>query len=304
MVPEPLSHINAITDPDVYIYHHSIYCESGVRKFKELGCKKVLKYHNITPPEFFPKNSEPAVQCQKGLDQLEEILAQDCAVWADSEYNAEQLLRVKPVNYTVIPPFNQVPMLQEAVPDYRGVLKFNDWNTTVIMVGRVAPNKDVLQGVDAFNEFQKKNGQSRLIIVGDNSGDYAKEVDGRIRLYGLQDKVFITGKVSLPTLKAYYLIADLLLIASKHEGFCVPMVEAMAMNVPVVSNTFCALPWTGGDAVKYTNANPGDMAAGMSEVLADRIKWIEAGRQRFDRHYSMSAIEGAVTFGLNSIEQK
>jgi len=38
---------------DVLIYHHSIGCTSGVETMQAATCRKIVKYHNVTPPEFF-----------------------------------------------------------------------------------------------------------------------------------------------------------------------------------------------------------------------------------------------------------
>ncbi len=293
-----------LKDVDIFIYHHSIVCDSGVRKFKELDCRKILKYHNITPPHFFPIEEDVADACQRGLDQISTLLDEPCEVWADSVYNGEHLREFADIEYTVIPPYNQVEMMENVMPDYQSVLHFDDWNTNIIMVGRVARNKNVMRGIEAFGEYYKFNKHSRLIIVGDAGGLYANEVLAKIKELGIGKNVCITGKVTLEALKACYLIADALLITSKHEGFCVPMVEAMAMNVPVVSNRLCALPYTGGDAVHYTDDDPKNIALGIAHVVKHKTHFIEKGKERFFKNYRYLAIADAVLDGIISKDTK
>ena len=70
-------------------------------------------------------------------------------------------------------------------------------------------------------------------------------------------------------MKALYLTADVLLVTSLHEGFCVPLVEAMGLRLPVVAVPTAAVPYTGGDAARYADADPAAIAERIREVLAD-----------------------------------
>lgn len=296
-VPFPVTPINQMAGLDAYIYHHSVYCNLGVKFFKELNCRKIVKYHNITPPHWFAPGTDAFVHCTLGLNQIKDILIEPCEVWVDSEYNGRCLNEVTPCQFKVIPPFNQVDILQETVSDAKTVLPFDDWNTNIIMVGRVAPNKNVLGAIEAFHAYLQHNKNSRLIIVGDDGGSYGEEVKQRIAKLGLS-KVVITGKVNISVLKAFYLIADALLITSQHEGFCVPMVEAMAMRIPVIANRQCALPYTGGDAVCYAE-NASEIVAGIQHVLENRTSFIDKGYRRFKEHYQNLAIESALLFSIS-----
>jgi glycosyltransferase involved in cell wall biosynthesis len=304
------SHVNLSVHPisdmeriglDVYIYHHSINCELGVHFFEKLSCRKIVKYHNITPAHFF---THPQIinECNKGREQLHTIVKQKCEVWADSIYNGEEMRQIKDdLKYTVIPPYNQVDILYETTPDLAGVLQYDDWNANIMMVGRVAPNKDIILGIEAFQALSRRRQNSRMLIVGDAGGAYAEQVRWKIKEMGLQNKIILLGKVPVTFLRALYLIADVLLITSKHEGFCVPMVEAMAFNVPVVANKLCALPYTGGDAVHYTDEkNPSDIAAGIDVALENRIHFIELGQRRFDALYANRVVEAALLSAINS----
>jgi glycosyltransferase involved in cell wall biosynthesis len=275
---------------DVYIYHHSIGCDLGVKWLSDLKCRRIVKYHNITPPHFFPSNTGIVNNVNKGLGQLNTILNLPCEIWADSEFNGQDLCKVKPCNYKVIPPFHHVDLLLTGTTDNKFVNNYNDWNTNILMVGRLAPNKDILEGVEGFAKYNQRNKHSRLLIVGDGFGDYANKVREKINQLGLNDKITITGKVDTGALKALYLVSDLLLITSKHEGFCVPMIEAMAFNLPVIANRHCALPYTGGDAVHYTN-NPDEIADGIAYVLDNKTHYIDRGRKMFREKYQNSNID-------------
>lgn len=277
---------------DIYIYHHSIYCEQGVRALEELKCRKIVKYHNITPPAFFQSNSHIAKECQKGLDQLSEIVKYE--IWSDSEFNGKDLRKVDSrVEFTVLPPYNQVGYLNMIRPDHQCALDYNDWNANIIMVGRVASNKNIMLGVRAFHHhINNHNKNARLLVVGDNGSSYAKEVNELIQDLNLSNKVIMTGKVSAEALKAFYLIADTLLVTSTHEGFCVPIVEAMAFSVPVVASKIAAIPYTAGDAAIFvSDSDPVNISDGIKESFSKREQLIIKGRERFKANFENLTIE-------------
>ncbi|MGL6094785.1 MAG: glycosyltransferase, partial [Fimbriiglobus sp.] len=247
----------ALTSPDdVLIYHHSIGCEPGVKAVEKLPCRrKVVRYHNVTPPEFFAKTDRHVAEgCALGIRQVARLAATDAKVWAASEYNAKHVREVAPGRAVdELPPFHQLDALLAADPDYRAVAGLDDWNTNILLVGRVVPNKNVPLAVRAFAEYrQRHDPNARLVIVGDRPvGGHATEVEKLVRDLGQDSHTLMTGMVTVAQLKALYLTADVLLVTSLHEGFCVPVVEAMGLRVPVVAVPVAAVPYTGGDAVRY-----------------------------------------------------
>ena len=104
----------------------------------------------------------------------------------------------------------------------------------------------------------------------------------------------MTGKVTVGQLKALYLTADVLLVTSLHEGFCVPLVEAMGLRLPVVAVPTAAVPFTGGDAARYAGADPAALADRIREVLADpaeREGQVTRGWGRYESRFTNAAIE-------------
>src|SRR5688572_18647618 len=133
----------AVGRGDVLIYHHSIKCEAGVRAVEELPCRAVVKYHNITPPRFFADVNPDAVEgAEVGLRQAARLARTNAAIWVDSAFNGRELGR--PCDE--LPPFHQVDRLAAAVPDAAAGL--DGWGTTILCVGRVAPNKNLRLAVD------------------------------------------------------------------------------------------------------------------------------------------------------------
>jgi glycosyltransferase involved in cell wall biosynthesis len=113
----------------------------------------------------------------------------------------------------------------------------------------------------------------------------------------------LSGKVSDDTLAAFYRRADLFVTLSVHEGFCIPVVEAMAFDVPVLATAVAALPETIGDAGLLLPPAPAAtlVAEAASRLLTDRslrAELIENGRRRVDDHATIGAERDFVDIAL------
>jgi glycosyltransferase involved in cell wall biosynthesis len=305
--PEPVVHIdevpNVLTSPDdLLIYHHSIGFEPGVRAVERTVCRrKAVKYHNVTPPEFFADNKKVAKGCEEGIAQVGRLADTGATIWADSVYNGEHVQRFRPGRvFHDLPPFHHADQLLALAPDHSAVAGFDDWTTTILTVGRVVPNKNLPLAVAAFADYRRRfNPHARLVIAGDQPVPaHAAAVRECIETYDQGGHVFITGKVSNAQLKALYLVADVLLVTSRHEGFCVPLVEAMGLHVPVVAVPAAAVPYTAGDAARYADADAAALATQVDAVLTDdseRERQVDCGRGRYDERFSTAAIERRFT---------
>jgi glycosyltransferase involved in cell wall biosynthesis len=301
--PEQVLHVNdvpaVLTDPDdLLIYHHSIGFEPGVRAIERTVCRRTaVKYHNVTPPEFFQDNKKVARGCEEGIAQVGRLADTRAVMWTDSVYNGEHVQQFRPGRaFKDLPPFHHADQLRTIEADHRAVAGFDDWATTILAVGRVVPNKNLPLAVAAFADYRRRfNGRARLVIAGDQPVPaHATELKECVEQLGQSGHVFITGKVTTAQLKGLYLTADVLLVTSQHEGFCVPLVEAMGLQVPVVAVPATAVPYTGGDAARYADADAGELATQIDAVLSDeraREVQIARGRQRYDERFSTAAIE-------------
>jgi glycosyltransferase involved in cell wall biosynthesis len=284
---------------DVLIYHHSIGCEPAVRAVERLPCRrKVVKYHNVTPPHFFEKiNPKLAEGCAEGLRQLPRLARSATAIWADSAFNARDFEALAPAGPVVeLPPFHHADELFHAEPDYRAVAGLDDWNVNILLVGRVVPNKNLPLAIRAFAEFRRKyQPRARLIVAGGwPLPDHIEMLLKLIRELGQESYSVLTGGVSVGQLKALYLTADLLLVTSEHEGFCVPLIEAMGLRIPVVAVPNAAIPFTAGEAARYADPDPSVIAAEIDALLTDpvaREQQLHAGWQRYTEKFSNQSIE-------------
>jgi glycosyltransferase involved in cell wall biosynthesis len=114
---------------------------------------------------------------------------------------------------------------------------YEDGRTNILFVGRIIPNKKIDDLIRSFAFFQKfVRPGSRLLLVGDHRGfeRYLGRLQELVRELRVDEVVF-TGQVDDDELYAYYRLADVFLCLSEHEGFGVPLVEAMLFGLPVVA---------------------------------------------------------------------
>ncbi len=100
-------------------------------------------------------------------------------------------------------------------------------------------------------------------------GKYHEKLELFARKLGLADVIF-TGQIRFDEILAYYRLADVFLCMSEHEGFCVPLVEAMYFDVPIVARDTSAIGWTlGGSGVLLPDNDPVVAAEMVNRVLTD-----------------------------------
>jgi FkbM family methyltransferase len=252
----------------VLIVRHSMG-HDALDRILALPVRKVLMYHNITPAALLSDSPFLASYSQKGRDQLVTLRGAVAAALADSEYNALELRAAgfrSPVACSLL-------IDVEAVAA-RAAPRCADTVFTILFVGRVTRSKGQLDLVEAYARFRALySGDSRLVLVGRHDPDdpYVTEVLHAIHRHGLGNgPVNLTGLVSDDALRQFYAEADLYVSLSLHEGFGVPLMEAMAQGVPVLAYPAGAVPYTlGGAAAVLDDATPAGAAARMQELADD-----------------------------------
>lgn len=291
------------TRDDVLIYHHSIGWERGVDVLRNASGRKVIKYHNVTPPKFFAGVSdEHESLCRRGREQLKDIVACRPDLYLSaSAFNKLDLLNAGSDERKtfVVAPFNHVDKLQAGEADLELLDNYNDGATNLITVGGVRPNKGHAALIEAFATYYYHfNGRARLFIVGSENpafNGYTRRLRNLIDSWALDSRVVFTGQVSDRTLKAYYLLAHALLMTSEHEGFCVPLVEAMALKVPIVAYASTAIPETAADAaLVWEERDPFFLAQSIDCLLTSddtRMALTSRAYDRYEQTFSNHLIE-------------
>jgi glycosyltransferase involved in cell wall biosynthesis len=282
----------AVTEDTWLLYHSSV--GSPVANFVAQRPEPlIVDYHNITPPAFFMR-WEPVVAgaLSLGRRQLARFARTTRLGLADSTYNASELNDFGYARTAVVPILLDITALDRVAPDADVLEHLRSASTrggkAWLFVGRLAPNKaqhDVIKAFAAYRRFHDPNG--RLYLVGGSSShSYSTALEKFVDALDLRDAVEFTGAVTDAALRAYYEAADVLVVCSEHEGFCVPLLEAMHRGLPIVAYGAAAVPETAGDAaIVLDSKRPSTVAAAAARVLDDeslRTLLIEAGLARLE----------------------
>ncbi len=256
---------------DIVMFHEAIGTELNVW-IQNQKCRKVMIYHNITPPEFFlPYDSAAVCQCVQGLREVQGLRNTFEMVLAASPFNRQNLLDM---GYAC--PVHVLPIL---IPfeDYEKKAsemifkKYGDGRKNIIFVGRVVPNKCHEDIIRAFSEYLHCfDHDARLFLVGTCQQSYYGRLKEYTKLLHIEENVIFTGHINFDEILAYYRLADLFICQSEHEGFCVPLVEAMYFDIPIIAYDSSAIAWTlGGSGFLMKEKDPLETAAVMDRILSD-----------------------------------
>lgn len=270
---KPVSKLPRLSSADTVLYHLSTGSQLSFT-LQNLRCRKGVIYHNITPSYFFrPYNGELEELLDFGRKGAAHLADKADFCLADSEYNKKELQELGyKCDITVRPVL--IPFTDYAQrPDDAVIKRYdNDGYVNFLFVGRVAPNKKHEDVIKTFCSYQKHcNPKSRLIFVGSWQGTelYYRRLQRYVQALELENVLF-TGHVSFPQLLAYYQIADMFICMSEHEGFCVPLVEAMYFGVPIMAYASSAVPDTlGGTGILLRDKDPVAAAFTADRVLRD-----------------------------------
>ncbi len=274
----------------VLIVRHSMGHDQ-LDRILALKARKILLYHNTTPRALLDLSPHERALARLGREQLARLKPHVAATLADSEYNAVELRALG------FDPVQVCPMLVD-IAALRGasVTRDADAPFTVLFVGRITESKNQLGLIESFAQFRTAFGRpARLVLAGKlRVGDaYLESLFATIRRLGLDGEVLITGHVSDEERDAWYGAADLYVSLSQHEGFGVPLLEAMAYAVPVLAWPAGAVGETLGDGAELLpDLAPSAVADRMLKLARDpgrRAQLAAAGErslQRFalDRH--------------------
>ena len=225
---------------DTLILHYSMGSEVFDQLVK-LSCRRVLVYHNVTPPEFFTGiNAHAAAGARLGRRRLADLAPRIDLAIGVSDYNTRELVAAG------FAPAATVPILIDwsrfAVPPDQTVL--NAWSgpdsagTKLLFVGRIAPNKrqdELIRMLAYYRTCIDPAAQLLLVGAFRDQPQYSQRLHALVRALGLEAGVTFTGPVSLAELVAYYRCASVFVSLSEHEGFGLPLLEAMQHRLPVVA---------------------------------------------------------------------
>src|SRR4051812_41295359 len=237
---------------DVTILHFALPSPMS-QAFADLPNGRVLQYHNVTPARFFAPY-EPALFRLAAIarEELTSLAAATDLGLGDSEYNRQELDELGFARTGVMPIAVDTRRLTQAPPHPVLDEILDDGFVNFLFVGRIAPNKRIEDHIKLAEQYKRYiDPYYRFIFVGryDVVPRYYAAIRALMDEYKMLPERFVfTGPVPDAELAAYYRASSVYVSLSKHEGFCVPLVEAMAMDVPVLAYTAAAVPDTLGPA--------------------------------------------------------
>jgi glycosyltransferase involved in cell wall biosynthesis len=256
---------------DGLLFHHSIGSALTSQAIQHPG-PKALVYHNITPSHFFePWDPAFAGLLEAGRNDLHDMAPLFPISIGDSTYNAAELREFGFHEPGVMPIFvDPLRWAQPADPEWMEGLQ--DGRTNLLFAGRVAPNKCQHHLLEAFKEYLSFDPEARLLLVGvwPDGHPYLRFLRDEAERRGIRPQVVLTGRITDAQLLACYRTAHLFWSMSEHEGFCVPLIEAMWFDVPVLAYRSSAIPETLGPAgLMFTEKNRWTELAALAHLLVE-----------------------------------
>lgn len=269
---------------DWVLYHHGIASElSG--HFIHLPCRRSLVFHNVTPSRFYQElRGTPFFEAlEAGRAQLAAMAPFTELGIGVSRYNAAELSeagfgRVETIPLTIEPERFTPDRIDRSV---RAHLEGD--GLTVVTVSRVVPHKRMEDLLSLHAELLRLDPRARLLVVGGYAaGDpYFRRLKARAdSLPGVR----FLGRLSHGGLVAAYRASHLFVSMSEHEGFGVPLIEAMACELPVMAFAAAAVAETlGGSGIAFSEkrfALLAELARELGENTETRHRVLEGQRRR------------------------
>jgi glycosyltransferase involved in cell wall biosynthesis len=272
---------------DITILHYALPSPMS-SALAALDRGRVLHYHNITPAAYFapydPGLFRLAVLARRELASLAGHV--DLALGV-SEFNRQELESLGFSPTGVLPLAVDTSRITRPVRRPAIEQLLDDELVNFLFVGRIAPNKKIEDHILLAEHYKRYvDAYYRFIFVGryDAVPRYYAMIRALVSEFQmLRERFIFTGPVPDEELAVYYRHAAVYISMSEHEGFCAPLIEAMAADVPVLAYAAAAVPETlGGAGVQFA---PKDLeqAAELAGALVfdeDFRRGVIAGQRR------------------------
>jgi len=277
---------------DLLVFHASIGEPDVLSFLLERRERLVVIYHNISPSApFLAYDAAFAGLLDGGRRELELLAPRAVLGLGVSSYNVDELHGLGYADARLSPLIVDAASLVEVEPDAATTnhLETQVKGPVVLFVGQLLPHKRPDFLIKAFHVMATNLApDAHLILVGADIRlpryvDALRHLVNELNLTG----AWITGSVPVEQLVAFYRRADVFVTASEHEGFCVPLLEAMAFETPIVARAFGAIPETMGAAGLLLPPEAGTVLAAeaITEMVGnDRLRdtVVRAGRHRLN----------------------
>ena len=273
-----------LQEDDIVIYHFGGFTTIGLELMR-VACKRIILYQNVTYPFFYAGINENILEyCLKGQQYIRSVVGGFLRAIAPSSFSRDELMGMKwkPENVYLLP----LPVsLERRNLKSKGEKK----ERFFLFVGRIAPNKKVEDVIIIFDYYRKKYyKESYLRLVGLYYQDAYYDALNRYIDEKRIENVEFLNHVTDEELDELYRTSDIYLCMSEHEGFCMPLIEAMNYEIPVVAYNATAVPDTVGDAgVLLDSKDPKYVCEKIDKIFEDeeyRKKLIEGQNRHIDTY--------------------
>jgi glycosyltransferase involved in cell wall biosynthesis len=271
---------------DVTIFHYALP-SAMTDAFAALPRGRVLQYHNVTPPQFFADYDAGIFRLASlGREEIHRLAGHTDVALGDSDYNRRELEGFGFTNTGVFPIAVDFDRIRNSPPRPALEEVLNDGLMNFLFVGRIVPNKRIEDHIRLAEHYKRYvDTEYRFIFVGRTEGvpRYYDAIRALVAEYRMpEDRFIFTGPVPDEDLVTYYRTARVYISLSEHEGFCVPLLEAMAADVPVLAYASTAVPDTLGGAGVLFSPKDLEFAAELLGELAynDELRAQVIQRQR------------------------
>jgi len=297
---QPLERLRPEAD-DLVVVHYSGWV-AGMEPLLCLPARTSLVYHNVTPAKWFWR-FEPrmGLSCTLGRERLPAFVRAAGATAAVSEFNAAELraagARDPSVVHILLDP-DRLPRAPEAPRAAGGE------SPLVVSIGRLTPHKRPDLAIRAFALYQRRRRpDARLLCAGlPLNSAYLARLERLVREVGARN-VRLAAGISDAELKSAYADASAFLLLSEHEGFCVPLLEALASGLPVVARPAGGMPEVGGDAVLWADGGDPALAAELLHLAVSdadlRATLFERARRRAE-HFSHERVADRIRAAIEA----
>ena len=224
---------------DITILHFAVPSPMS-DAFAKLKNRRVIQYHNVTPAHFFaPHDPDIFRLAALGREELKRLTSQVDLALGDSDYNRKELKSLGFDRTGVFPIMVNTDRITNGVslPALEECL--DDGLANILFVGRIAPNKCIEDHIRLAEHYKRYvDTEYRFVFVGRTNAvpRYYAAIQGLMLQYKLPPERFLfVGSVTDDELAVYYKSATAYVSLSEHEGFCVPLVEAMATDLPILA---------------------------------------------------------------------
>ncbi len=294
---------------DVTIFHFALPSPM-TDAFASLPGGRVLQYHNITPASFFAPYAPGLFRLAAlGRRELQSLVGKVDLALGDSEFNRQELEDLGFTRTGVLPIAVDTERITGAPrrPALEKIL--SDGLINILFVGRIVPNKRIEDHIRLAEVYKRYvDSYYRFIFVGRYDGvpSYYAQIRALIAEFRmLPDRFWFTGPVPDEDLGAFYRWADAYVSLSEHEGFCVPLVEAMAADVPILAYAAGAVPETLGGAGLLFAPEDLEIAAELLGMLVYdrdlRGRVLDGQRKRL-QDFAPPAIEARLRDALTALQ--